>query len=43
MPLRLFLAVAAAAAIAVGFVLPVPRASEAATTSQIETLTVGRG
>lgn len=43
MPLKFFLAVAAAAAIAVGFVLPVPRVSEAATTSQVETISIGRG
>ena len=43
MPLKYILAVAAAAAICVGLVLPVPRASEAATTSQIETISVGRG
>jgi ABC-type sugar transport system substrate-binding protein len=44
MPLKLFLAVAAAAAIGVGLVLPVHnRSAEAAQQSQIETLEVRRG
>jgi hypothetical protein len=43
MALKAFLAAAAAVAIAVGFALPVPQQSEAATHSQIETLSLGRG
>lgn len=42
MPLKVFLAVAAAAAIALGFMLPVP-GKTAGVTSQIETISIGRG
>jgi hypothetical protein len=43
MALKALLAVVAAAAIAVGFALPVPPTSQAATQSQVETLSLGRG
>ena len=44
MPLKMFLAVEAAAAIVLGLTLPVPnRGAEAAAQSQVEFLEVGRG
>jgi hypothetical protein len=43
MALKAFLAAAAVVAIAVGFALPVPQKSEAASHSQLETLSLGRG
>ncbi|WP_257815914.1 hypothetical protein [Phenylobacterium sp. J367] len=43
MPLKAFLAAAAAIAVSVGLLLPVPHASEAAASSQFETLDLGQG
>lgn len=43
MPLKIFMALAAATAIAVGLVLPVSAQKSEASTSQFELLEVGRG
>lgn len=43
MPLKMFLAVAAAMAVLVGLILPVPHRTEAQATPQLQTIEIGRG